>query len=158
MLSLGVAISPALMISANAHECPADGCVTEGRMTGGGKLDVTEETHGFELHCDVNDSPNNLEINWDGGNNFHLESLTEVECLDDPAIAPKPPNAGFDRLEAFGVGKFNQVDGYEIYFELTDAGEPGSNDTMFFVLRDPSGNIVHIANAHLDMGNHQAHK
>lgn len=114
------------------------GCPVDGRMTGGGRLN--EEiivTHGFELHCDLNDDLNNLEINWDGGNHFHLESLTLVRCLDDPTIAPKPPNAGFDRYEAFGIGKLNGVDGAEVYFELTDAGEPGTNDTAFIVV--PSG-------------------
>jgi len=146
------------LIPAFAHPCPTSGCILDGRMTGGGKLHETHETHGFELYCDINDGPNNLEINWDGGNNFHLTSLTEIRCLDDPAIAPKPPNAGFDTYEASGFGKFNQVDGYQIYFELKDAGEPGTNDSMFFVLRDPGGAIVHIANQHLDMGNHQAHK
>jgi hypothetical protein len=25
---------------------------------------------------------------WDGGNNFHLDSLTKVTCLNDPNIAP----------------------------------------------------------------------
>jgi hypothetical protein len=146
------------LMPAFAHPCPTGGCPLDGRMTGGGKLDNTDETHGFELHCDPNDDPNNLEINWDGGNNFHLTSLTEVRCLDDPAITPPPPNAGFDTYEASGFGKFNQVDGYQIYFELKDAGEPGTNDSMFFVLRDPDGNIVHTANQFLDMGNHQAHK
>jgi len=148
-----------MLIPAFANPCPAQGCVLDGRMTGGGKLEVTHETHGFELYCDINDGPNNLEINWDGGNNFHLESLTSIKCLDDPTIAPKPPNAGFDTYEAFGLGKLNQISGYEIYFELRDAGEPGKNDSMFFVIRAPVTNeIVHIANAHLDQGNHQAHK
>ena len=149
-----------LLIPAFANPCPTQGCVLDGRMTGGGKLQTSHETHGFELYCDFNDGPNNLEINWDGGNNFHLESLVDgtIRCLDSPLIAPNPPKAGFDTYEAFGHGKFNGVSGYEIYFELRDAGEPGKNDSMFFVLRDPSGNEVHIANAFLDQGNHQAHK
>lgn len=147
------------LIPVLAHPCPTGGCPLEGRMTGGGRLN--EEiivTHGFELHCDPNDDPNNLEINWDGGNHFHLEGLTEVRCVDDPTIEPQPPNAGFDRYEAFGFGKLNGVDGVQIYFELTDAGEPGTNDTAFWVIRDTGGNIVLIADADLEVGNHQAHK
>ena len=79
--SFAVAITPAA-----AHECPQEGCVTEGRMTGGGRLATNMiVTHGFELHCDVNDLPNNLQINW-GGNRFHLEVLLKGFCVDDPAI------------------------------------------------------------------------
>ena len=52
-------------------------------MTGGGSIftaDGTRVTHGFELHCDPNISPNKLEVNFDG-NSFHLEQLTYVNCL-----------------------------------------------------------------------------
>lgn len=50
-----------------------------GRITGGGsifRLDGVRVTHGFELRCDANDKRQNLEINWDGGNNFHLTEIT----------------------------------------------------------------------------------
>lgn len=157
---LGIAGFSILAMPAAAHECPPEGCILDGRMTGGGRLaeDIIV-THGFELYCDINDGPNNLEVNWDGGNHFHLTSLTEVRCLDDPSIQPQPPNAGFDRYEADGFGKYNGIDGYQIHFEFTDAGEPGSNDTAFIVIHggDPN-NPVLVANAPLDMGNHQAHK
>lgn len=156
---LGIASFSALAAPAEAHECPPEGCVEDGRMTGGGRLAGDPKVkHGFELYCDINDGPNNLQVNGDGGNRFHLTSLTEVRCLDDPAIEPKPPNAGFDRYEADGFGRFNGVDGYQIHFEFTDAGEPGKNDTAFIVIHggDPS-NPVLVANAFLDVGNHQAH-
>ena len=73
--------------------------VLHGRMTGGGSVFTAtgvRVTHGFELHCNVVDLPNNLEVNWDGGNNFHLESLTLAVCINDPSIDPAPPQAGFD--------------------------------------------------------------
>src|SRR5205814_3624191 len=75
------------------------------RMTGGGSIFTpisgvsTRVTHGFELHCNRNDDPNRLEINWTANgveNNFHLESLSTVTCSDDPAIIPTPPNSNFD--------------------------------------------------------------
>ena len=65
---------------------------SEGRMTGGGSIFTesgTRVTHGFELHCDIDVGPNNLQVNFDG-NSFHLESLTAVNCYDDPALNPLP--------------------------------------------------------------------
>ena len=150
--------------SAEAHECPSSGCITEGRMTGGGKIideanSTIIATHGFELRCDVADTRDNLEINWNGGNNFHLDSLTDVRCLDDPTIQPQPPNASFDRYEADGFGSVNGVSGYQIHFEFTDAGEPGSSDHAFIVIHggSPDTTVLTI-NGYLNMGNHQAHK
>jgi hypothetical protein len=127
-----------------------------GRMTGGGSVFTAaglRVTHGFELHCDVNDVPNNLEINWDGGNNFHLTSLTTVTCIDNPAINPHPPNAPFDTLIATGVGTCNGLPA-AITFRLTDAGEPGSVDTAAFAITGAC--TLNVSN-NLDKGNQQAH-
>ncbi len=59
-----------------------------GRMAGGGSV-FTEAgahvPHGFELHCNLKRRPNNLEINWGAGNNFHLDSLTAAVCFTDSA-------------------------------------------------------------------------
>lgn len=79
--------------------------------------------------------------------------------MDDPTIEPRPPNAGFDRYEADRFGRFNGVYGYQIHFEFTDAGESGKNDTAFIVIHggDPSDPVL-VANAFLQVGNHQAHK
>jgi hypothetical protein len=152
--SFAVAIIPAA-----AHECPQEGCVTDGRMTGGGRLATTSMivTHGFELHCDASDVPNNLQINWDGGNRFHLGELTDVKCLDSPAISPNPPPADFDLMEAHGTGTYNGEEGASIYFVLTDAGEPGKNDRARFLIEDSDGNTVLNVSAKLKGGNHQAH-
>jgi hypothetical protein len=41
-----------VILLAAAKECPEQGCVTEGRMTGGGRLNTDViVTHRFELHC-----------------------------------------------------------------------------------------------------------
>ena len=145
-------------------------------MTGGGSVFTTTSaigqppigtrvTHGFELHCNPLELPNNLEINWDGGNNFKLTSLTQVTCTDDPLINQKPPNAGFDTLIAQGIGKLNGQAGATITFTLVDAGEPGSNDTAYFLIKNAGGTVVlkvgapDFANsATLTKGNQQAHK
>ena len=78
-------------------------------------------THGFELHCDINVGPNNLQVNFEG-NRFHLEQLTFVACYDDPALNPLPRQAPFDTMVGEGVGRFNGVDGYRVWFTFTDNG------------------------------------
>jgi len=131
--------------------------VISGRMTGGGSIFKGDLriTHGFELHCNASDTPNNLEINWDGGNNFHLTTLLTARCIDNPAIAPPPPNADFDTFIGTGVGTCNGLPA-AISFILTDAGEPGSKDTATYAI---SGGCTLMApTANLDKGNHQAHK
>jgi hypothetical protein len=128
-----------------------------GRMTGGGSVFTTANvrvTHGFELHCNIADTPNNLEINWDGGNNFHLTSLTSVTCVDDPNITPPPPNAGFDTYIGTGVGTCNGLPA-AISFTLTDAGEPGTKDTAAFKI---TGACTLTVSNNLDKGNQQAHQ
>jgi hypothetical protein len=133
--------------------------LTEGRMTGGGRLNTDQiVTHGFELHCSVDDTPNNLEVNWNGGNHFHLDQLTDVKCLDKDGISPNPPAADFDLLEAHGTGSYNGEAGARIYFVFTDAGEPGTDDTARIKITDASGNVVlDEATTTLEHGNHQAH-
>ena len=158
-----------MMIPQDADEVAiyANNVTQGGRMTGGGSVFTAEGkrvTHGFELHCDKNDKPNNLEINWDGGNRFHLENLTYANCTDDPAIdSPAPPAAGFDTYEGRGTGRYNgQPASAEWIF--TDAGEPGLNDKVVKLrikLGYGNGNgnpVLLVENANLNRGNHQAHK
>jgi hypothetical protein len=158
------AIIPALFITASprtafAHSCEDDGCIEEGRMTGGGRIDTDIIlTHGFELHCNPSDSPNNLEINWDKGNRFHLESVTDINCFDDPAYNPRPPAAPFDTLELAGFGRYNGESGAFVWVQLTDFGEPGKNDWATIVVYDAEGNLLLDVTGHLELGNHQAHK
>jgi hypothetical protein len=161
-LALGLTLASLAMVSfrsAAAWQCPEEGCVTEGRMTGGGRLNTNLiVTHGFELHCNVDDLPNNLQINWDKGNHFHLDELIDVECIDTPGISPNPPPADFDLLEAHGTGSYNGEDGARIYFVFTDAGEPGKDDTARIKIVDADGDIVvDVGTTNLRGGNHQAH-
>ena len=72
--------------------------ISAGADDGGGSIFCTIDgvvqrvTHGFQLHCGTGTDPegsnppgpNNLEINFDGGNNFHLDALTVGNCRDDP--------------------------------------------------------------------------
>src|SRR5205085_11220800 len=60
-----------------------------GRFTGGGRFYSStgvKRTHGFELHCFVDEQPNNLEVNWTGGHSFHLEQMTWASCSDRPNV------------------------------------------------------------------------
>jgi hypothetical protein len=130
-------------------------------MTGGGTIGKTDTTHGFELHCDVNELPNNLEINWNKrgrtSDKFHLESLTAVTCLDDPNLNPLPRPADFDTLIATGTGRLNNIAGATIELTFTDDGEPGKNDFAKVLIKDVNGNVVLDVSGNLQFGNHQAH-
>lgn len=129
------------------------------RMTGGGSIFTASGmrvTHGFELHCNKNDNPNNLEINWghDPENNFKLGSLDFVRCTDAPGIVPNPPAASFDTYYARGTGTCNGLPA-SIEWTFTDAGEPGTADTATYAI---TGACTLNASAALTFGNHQAHK
>ena len=138
---------------------PASACYGTCRWTGGGTIGDTRDpraTHGFELHCSVEQLPNNLEVNW-GGSRFHMTELTFVECFDDPAINPKPPVAGCDTIHGIGVGRYNGEDGYQVEFVFTDAGEPGTRDWGWVHITDAGGATVMEYSGFLVKGNHQAH-
>jgi hypothetical protein len=137
-----------------------DNCTTAGRMTGGGSVFTkggVRVTHGFELHCLPSDTPNNLEINWDKGNKFKLDTLTYALCTDNPAISPNNPAAGFDTYHGKGTGKYNGTPGYSAEWVFTDAGEPGKNDIARIVIKDPANNVVLAVSGNLNNGNQQAH-
>ncbi|MGH2605895.1 MAG: choice-of-anchor P family protein, partial [Anaerolineales bacterium] len=138
---------------------PPPSPVDKRRMTGGGKFTGgTTVTHGFVLHCDASRTPNNLQVNWGGGNKFHLESLTSASCSDEPVIEEAPPEAGFDTYKGTGSGRFNGVSGATAEWTFTDAGEPGkNNDSASIVIMDKNGMTVLDVQSTLFTGNHQAH-
>src|SRR4029450_12090002 len=115
--------------------------------------------HGFNLGCNTGSNHNNLEVNWAGGNKFHLESIASVTCYLDPNLpAPNPPNAGFNTLVLSGAGKYNNQDGATIKIILTDAGEPGVNDQASMLVTFNGSTGLDVALAPLAHGNQQAHK
>jgi hypothetical protein len=134
-------------------------CGLDGRMTGGGSVfetDGTRVTHGFELHCDVADLPNNLEINW-AGHRFHLQTLVTAFCFKDPIINAAHPTDIFNTYVGSGTGLLDGVPGATANWTFTDAGEPGTNDTATIVIKDASGTVVLSVSGKLDSGNQQAH-
>ena len=132
-----------------------------GRMTGGGSVFGTNSfrtTHGFELHCDKNNLPNRLQINWGGGvGAFHLLTLTSAFCFDDPTIGPYPPTAEFDTYVGTGIGRYKDQDNATAEWTFTDAGEPGTVDRATIKIRDAFGNVVLFVSGTLQRGNQQAH-
>jgi hypothetical protein len=128
-----------------------------GRMTGGGTIAGTSVHHGFGLNCDKTKAPNNLEVNWGNGKRFHLVELTSATCSDDPAISEGQPVAGFDTYTGSGTGRYNGTPGATATWVMTDAGEPGKNDTVKITITDASGNVVLDVSGKLRNGNQQAH-
>jgi uncharacterized repeat protein (TIGR01451 family) len=132
----------------------------ESRMTGGGSVFTPEGlrvTHGFTLSS-LKDNSNNIEVNWGKGNKFHLDQIIDLDCIDDPAIAEKPPTAGFDTMKGTGTGSYNGIPGAVIEFTFTDGGEPGTKDMAAIVITDADGNVVLSVSGYLNKGNQQAHK
>jgi hypothetical protein len=131
-----------------------------GRMTGGGSVfetDGTRVTHGFELHCEIDDVPNRLEINWGIGNRFHLDTLTSAFCFVDPNINSGHPAAPFNTYQGVGTGSYNGTPGATATWTFTDAGEPGKNDMATITINDANSNVVLTVSGTLKNGNQQAH-
>ena len=133
----------------------------DGRMTGGGSVFTAagdRVTHGFEIHCDVADVPNSLEVNWPG-HRFHLTTLTSALCTKDPLIDGGHPTNVFNTYVGEGTGLYDGVPGAKASWTFTDAGEPGTSDTATYLIRDKDGNVVlTVAVQVLNKGNQQAHK
>jgi len=115
-------------------------------------------TRGFTLHCDILLS-NNLEINWPG-NKWHTDKpFTAVQCLDDPAITPNPPDAPVDTYIGEGTGTLNGVPGATASIIFKDSGEQGGkNDFAQIRITDANGVVVlDLPLSPLTNGNVQAH-
>ncbi len=153
-----------------AHVCGVDFTCVDGRMTGGGFVftdsppagfptpttpNGVKVTFGLELHCDIADVPNNLEVNW-GGHHFHLESWSPTFCaLEAP---PNPPNAPINFMEGNGLGRLDGVSGAFIFVQFGDLGEPGTSDFVTIVIYDSvGGTLILNASMTLQQGNIQAH-
>src|SRR5579863_1072387 len=120
-----------------------------GRFTGGGKVVVSNAivpasgdvtvTKGFEVDCDMNPTHENLELNWNGSDHFHMDTITSANCTLS-GIAPNPPTAPVNRIDATGTGSYDGMEGYTVVFTLWDHGEPGVHDEAGFIvcLTDPA--------------------
>lgn len=133
--------------------------IAEGRMTGGGSIvSATGEraSHGFQLPCRP-DTGANLQVNWGNGKRFHLESLNQSFCANDPAVSAGKPKTAFNLLKGAGAGRYQGLPA-TAEWSFVDAGEPGGEDTGRIVIKDSAGTIVLSINGSVNGGNHQAHK
>jgi len=141
-----------------------DIAAANGRMTGGNNIRVGQVrlTGGLTIHCDITLS-NNIEVNWPGGNKWHLDKpITAAVCIDDPQYDPTPPAAPFNTFIGEGIGSLNGVDGSFIRFTFIDDGEPGTGDHASIDIwapgADPSTDPpVLSVSEYLTHGNIQAH-
>ncbi len=142
---------------------PEDGCF----ITGGGRFQAFPSetaTTGFEanlgqgaIRCDPEDSRRpRIEINWPNGaggtNNFKAQRLLEVTCDFQDG------NQCTGCATGTAEGTLNQQGGYTLTFEVCDRGEPGTSDTVLFVITGPNGTVLttKTSTTLLD-GNIQAH-
>lgn len=129
-----------------------------GRFTGGGfQVSDVKVTRGFTLHCDALLS-NNFEVNWAGGNNFHIDkNPTNVVCqfVNDP----NPPDAPVNRIDITGTGTLNGVPA-SVTLVLIDNGEKAGapRDQAYIAINGIAITGGSVASpAPLDGGNIQAH-
>ncbi len=137
-----------------------------GRFTGGGKQVTVAGvvvTKGFEVDCDLHQPSNNLEINWSnpgesGSHHFHMTAFLAAAC--SLVKKPNPPTAPVNTIIAMGTGKFDNIDGYTVQFELVDNGEPGTTDAAMFKVyqtSNPSNVVLNCPLQVIGSGNIQAH-
>lgn len=74
-------------------------------------------------------------------------------CSNDPTIDEGNPSPGFDTHEGTGMGRCNGQPAM-VTWKLTDAGEPGTNDTATITI---TGGCSLMVSDELKGGNHQAH-
>src|SRR5260370_40773890 len=97
-------------------------------MSGGGEMGGVAARHGFNLGCSTNSVHHSLEVNWAGGNNFHLDSILFVDCYMNTNLKPanpSPPAANFNTLFLTVLGEFNGQLGTAVTLTFTDQLELG---------------------------------
>ena len=139
------------------------------RMTGGGNVygianktaETVKVTHGFTLHCRTATDPQRLQVNWSGGNSFHLTDLEDSYCADE-GYDQENPQAPFDTYYGEGTGRLSTDAGREkgwAEWRFVDDGEPGGGrDEILINIMDSNGDLVLTVESKLRKGNHQAHR
>ncbi len=108
-------------------------------------------THGFQLHCQTDSGPNNLEVNWEG-NQFQLVELERADCFDDGSQNEPPPSKDtkehgpgpfLDVYQGSGFGRVNGECGGFAEWVFDDNGNPGKADHIVALeITDADGGIV----------------
>ena len=139
-----------------------DNPIENGYFTGGGRVltgsltdpttgeELRKVTHGFQLHCNPESGPNNLQVNW-LGNKFHLEQLVFADCSDDNSTNEPPPNPNpgknkptLDVYHGEGFGRYNGECGAYAEWVMDDNSEPGKADQIIslVVWEEFGGDVV----------------
>ena len=157
-------ITPAAALAGGKHD------KGNGRFTGGGNFlaeaggATVKATHGLALWCKTSHDPQQLQVNWSGGNGFHLTDLQDSFCTEE-GYNQENPEAPIDTYYGEGYGKLNfgagdKAVGYAKW-RFVDDGEPGGGrDLIRIVIRrdGPAGEVLLTADTALTKGNHQAHR
>ena len=109
-------------------QLPAFARITGGgwRTTGSGG-EAVRSSHGLTLHCDILLS-NNLQINWDRGQKWHIDKVVEKAfCDDSPFFTPEPPAAPADTYVGVDSGKLNNSGTAIACWVFEDHGEIASD-------------------------------
>jgi hypothetical protein len=115
--------------------------------------------HAFELRC--TGGPNNVAVAWRRAGRshaFYLQTLTSVFCGDNPAFAPTTSATGFDTYAGSGSGRYNGdgLAGATATWTFTDAGRPGTNDSVKLISKNAAGSTVLSVAGNLARGDHEA--
>ena len=167
--------APALQtLAPAAHAVGSPGCA--GCLTGGGQIlpaggvavvcadGVPAEKISFglgQICCPTND-PTEIEIvchpaggDKNSAEQYHFDLNDLVTCSKTGDPAPPPATSGCaNRFQ----GTAQDDDGNTLRFDLTDNGEPGSNDKASFVVTSPIGAVLASGSGSVSRGNLQAHE
>jgi hypothetical protein len=88
---------------------------------------------------------------------FHSTSITSLQFANDGGAGPNPPpaNANVAQFTAVGrlkIGNGIWVNGYTLTVCLADRGEPGSSDSIRFILTNPGGVVVYTSSTNDNFG------
>jgi hypothetical protein len=115
-------------------------------------------TYGFVLLCEPGGKGHDaLQVSWEDGNRFDLDSVTSKSCSDDPGIPPNPTGASFDTHTGIGTGRYNGAARATIEWEFSRAAEPGSRDTVRLRITVDGMVVLDVPRTGLEGGLHQVH-
>jgi hypothetical protein len=106
----------------------------------------------FGLHCNPLVGHNRFELRWGSqpAHRFETDLLTSAAC----EAAPEPLRTH----RGWGLGHLDGSPGAKAHWSLTDAGEPGRDDTVVVEIYDPENNLLHQVEGRISGGNIEAHE
>ncbi len=149
-----------LMGNKFTHTSPGAQC---GQMTGGGKLwgkyQPANKTmfvdYGLRLHCNLEERPNHLTVQWGPNNRFTMTKLTQSYCGCDADPSSRSSTQQSNVMEGAGSGTYNYIStGYKVFFKFTDTTKSGAKDTAHIRIENSKGAVVLDASGPVAAGGH----